>query len=70
MLFNFSHHVERLWYVESLARDPHRVVDRRQMVFLKKHVDHGPDHFDHVPDFRLIRCHIFIPLIDCRPLAL
>ena len=61
MLLDLRHHVERFRDIESLARDPHRAVNRRQMVLLKKHVHHGPDHFHDMPDFRLIRCHVKPP---------
>src|SRR5580704_182152 len=66
VLFNLGDDIQRLWDVETLARDSHRAVNRRQVVLLKEHVHHRADDFSHVPNFRLFLCHVSFPLFFSR----
>jgi hypothetical protein len=57
MLLHFRDDIERLGNVESLALNAHRIVNPRQVALFKLHVHHRADHFGHVADFVLVRCH-------------
>src|SRR5262249_35935195 len=49
VLLDLGRHVDRHGDVEPLARDPHRVVDRRQVLLRELHVHDWTDDLDDLP---------------------